>query len=258
MESLTISLVQADLKWEDIDANLLHFDQLLKEIPDNSEIVILPEMFSTGFTMQVDKFKKPVGRKSFHWLQQKAKSLQKVLVGSVLTEQNGKYFNRMVWMRPDGTYEYYDKKHLFQMGGEHKVMTAGNRQVVVTHKGKRFMLQICYDLRFPCFVRNAYQKGNYKYDAIIYIANWPQVRKQAYMSLLKARAVENQCFVIWVNRVGVDGKGVAHSGDTQIVDATGKTQVIAEKEEQILTHTLDFSALNQFRNRFQVGLDWDK
>ncbi len=257
MESLTISLVQADLKWEDIDANLRHFDQLLMDIPEESEIIILPEMFSTGFTMQVDKFEKPLGLKSFTWLQQKAKILQKVLVGSVLTEQAGKYYNRMYWMRPDGTFDYYDKKHLFQMGGEHKVMTAGNRQVVVTHKDRRFMLQICYDLRFPCFARNTYQNGVYQYDAIIYIANWPQVRKQAYMPLLKARAVENQSFVIWVNRVGVDGNGIAHSGDSQVVDATGKTLEMEENKEQIITHTLNFSELDQLRNRFQVGLDWD-
>ena len=260
-EKIHISLVQADLVWEDEAANLSRFDRLLNQINAQTEIIILPEMFATGFTMNVRKFNKSVGNQAFEWLKQKASELNKIIVGSLLTEVDGRYYNRMYWMRPDGSYEYYDKRHLFHMGGEHKVMTAGNKKVFVDYKNKRFQLQICYDLRFPVWSKNNYNKTNdaYDYDVIIYIANWPESRKQAYQSLLKARAIENQAFVVWVNRVGQDGNDICHSGDSQILDPYGNTLIeAASGREQIVNFEVDFRVQNTLRNHFKVGLDWDK
>ncbi len=256
-----IALIQGDLVWEDEIANLKKFDGLLTQIEPHTEIIVLPEMFATGFTMNVQKFNKPVGYQSFEWLKRKASELDKIIVGSLLTEEKGKYYNRMYWMRPDGSYDYYDKRHLFQMGGEDKVMTAGNRKVFAAYKNRRFQLQICYDLRFPVWSKNNYDPatGTYDYDAVLYIANWPEARKQAYMSLLTARAVENQAIVIWVNRVGKDAKQVEHSGDSQVVDAHGDILVKASAgKEEIINCKLDFSAVDSLRKNFKVGLDWDK
>ena len=260
-DTINISLVQADLVWEDEPANLKKFDRLLETVDPKSEIVVLPEMFATGFTMNVQKFKKPVGYQSFEWMKRKASELDKIITGSLLTGENGKYYNRMYWMRPDGTFEYYDKRHLFQMGGEDKVMTAGKRKVFVACKNRRFQLQICYDLRFPVWSKNNYDKetDRYDFDAVIYIANWPESRKQAYMSLLKARAVENQAFVIWVNRVGKDARKIVHSGDSQVVDPYGNILVKADAGKEMVTYCkLDFSTVDKLRNTFKVGLDWDK
>ncbi len=258
---INISLIQPDIIWENIPANLDKYESLLTEVPKETEIIILPEMFATGFTMQVDHFNSPVGVEVFEWLQQKAFDLQKIIVGSILTEEASRYYNRLYWMRPDGTYEFYDKRHLFHQGGEDRIMTAGQSRVVVTYKGIRFLLQICYDLRFPVWSKNKYDqaKDTYDYDAIIYVANWPESRKQAYENLLKARAIENQAVVIWVNRVGEDGQGIKHSGDTKIIDGLGNLQGQAPAgKEIVLTGQIDFQNLFELRKRFKVGLDWDK
>ncbi len=258
--TIRTALVQMDIKWEDIEANLKKLDLWLQKIPAEIELVILPEMFSTGFTMDIETLPKPAGLKSFEWLKDKAIKLNKILVGSILTEKEGKYYNRMYWMRPDGTFEYYDKRHLFHMGGEHKIMTAGKERKIINHKGIKFMLQICYDLRFPVWSKNRYDKkaDEYDYDVLIYIANWPESRKEAYLNLLKARAIENQSSVIWVNRVGKDGKNIIHSGDSQYIDPKGK---IIEKAkagmEEIIYIDIENKTVKNLRENFKVGLDWD-
>jgi len=257
---LKIGLIQTDLIWEDTQANLAKFDALFKTVNDDVEILILPEMFATGFTMKVDKLKKPLGQLAFNWLKNKAHSLDKILVGSILFEENRKYYNRLFWMRPDGSYEFYNKRHLFQMGNEHKVMTAGDKPIIVSYKNTKFNLQVCYDLRFPVWSKNKYnlKTDSYAYDVLLYVANWPNVRKQAYMSLLKARAIENQAFVIWVNRVGVDGNNRAHSGDTMLLDPLGNSKdSLPENVEKILYVTINLNELTTIRKNFKVGLDWD-
>ena len=259
-KSVKISLIQTDLAWEQTDKNLQNFDRLIEKVPSDSEIVILPEMFSTGFTMNVEKIEKPVGKKAFEWMKNKAKQIDKILVGSILFEQNAKFYNRMFWMPPDGNFQSYDKRHLFQMGGEHHIMTAGNKRTIVEFKGIKFLLQICYDLRFPVWSKNSFDKNSqtYEYDVIIYIANWPESRKYAYENLLKARAIENQSAVIWVNRTGKDGNDIYHSGDTCFVDETGKVRTKTEAgQEQILTFYLNKEQILNTRNSFKVGLDWD-
>jgi len=257
---LPISLVQMDISWENINQNLTKLDALLKKVPTESEIIVLPEMFSTGFTMNTQHLPQPLGYESFEWLKAKSKELNKIIIGSILTEENGKYYNRMYWMNPNGTYTGYDKRHLFHMGGEHKVMTAGTKQSIVKYKDLKFMLQICYDLRFPVWSKNKYNKktGEYKYDVLIYIANWPESRKHAYLNLLKARAIENQSFVIWVNRIGEDNKGNNHSGDTQLIDPSGEVLFKSKAhEEEILETTIEKETVKKLRENFKVGLDWD-
>ena len=257
---MKISLIQSDIIWANIQVNLKRFEILIAQVPTETEIVILPEMFATGFTMQAQDFPVPVGQEVFYWLQKQAEIHQKIIVGSVLTEENGKYYNRMYWMQPNGKYEYYDKQHLFHQAGEDKLMTAGNKRTIISFNGIKFMLQICYDLRFPIGSRNRYDRQNdtFDYDAIIYIANWPEVRKQAYLPLLKARAIENQSYVIWVNRVGVDGNRINHSGNSQIIDAQGNILVEAKAfSEQILSFDLNIASLYAYRKEFKVGLDWD-
>ncbi len=257
---IKFSLLQTDLVWEDELANLNKFDAILKHIDPDTDVIVLPEMFATGFTMNIKNFAKPVGKQVFEWLKLKAAKLQKVMVGSVLTEFEGRYYNRMYWMPPDGRYTYYDKKHLFQMGGEHKIMTAGKTRTIVKYKSWRFLLQICYDLRFPCWARNQYDSENdqFAYDGIIFVANWPEKRKYAYENLLKARAIENQSYVLWVNRIGKDGHNNAHSGDTKIIDPHGKILTFAPSfQEKNLTFELDKKTLQNARNAFKVGLDWD-
>lgn len=258
--NLHIALVQAGLVWENPKENFKLFDELLKDIDVKTDIIILPEVFSTGFTMQLENLEKPIGKTAFDWLQKKAISLRKTLVGSILFFEKDNYYNRMFWMQPDGNFSYYDKRHLFQMGEEHKVMTAGNKRVIIPYKDTNFMLQICYDLRFPVWVKNRYDKKNqqHDYDVLLYIANWPEVRKNAYLPLLQARAIENQSYVVWVNRIGKDDKGINHSGDSQVVDPLGN--IIAqmpENKEGVLYATIDLQKLKALRKSFKVGLDWD-
>jgi len=259
--NIKLALIQADLLWQNTQGNLAKFDKLLAGLPTDIDIVILPEMFATAFTMQVEKLEKPVGKLALEWLQIKAKNLNKILLGSLLYEEKNKYYNRMFWVNPDGSYNFYDKRHLFRMGNEEAVMTAGNQRVIVPYKGMKFMLQVCYDLRFPVFVKNNFDKQSksYEYDAIVYIANWPEVRKQAYTQLLKARAIENQAYVIWVNRVGTDNKGTLHSGDTQVIDPYGNViSQLPPYHESILYAHIDLDNLQEIRKNFKVGLDWDE
>jgi predicted amidohydrolase len=175
-----------------------------------------------------------------------------------LIEDGGKYFNRMFWVKPDGFYETYDKRHLFRMGNEHKTMSAGAERKIVELKGWKINMQICYDLRFPVWSKNNFEDGKYEYDALLYIANWPEIRSLAYKSLLTARAIENQSYVIWVNRVGKDGNNIYHTGDTMILDPYGEIiyQIEAGKEQRI-SGTLSKQKLEDFRKKFTVGMDWD-
>ena len=260
-KTIDISLIQADLIWEDTDGNLQKIDELLKQVPKETELVILPEMFSTGFTMNVNNLEKPVGQKAFYWLKETVRKTKKIIIGSILTEEDNRYYNRMYWMRPDGSFDYYDKRHLFHQGGEDKVMTAGNRKVIFNYKDNKILLQICYDLRFPVWSKNNYdvKTDSYDYDAVIYIANWPESRRYAYENLLKARAIENQAIVIWVNRIGADKNGIFHSGDSQVIAGNGEILAKAVgNKEQIISYSIDFLQLNSLRNNFKVGLDWDK
>ncbi len=258
MTDLKVTLVQSDIVWESRDENLENFSSKLDSIKENPDLIILPEMFATGFSMNVMKCAEKEDGRIVNWLKNEAKSKNSVVTGSVLIEDNGKYYNRMFWMKPDGSYETYDKRHLFRMGKEHLTMSQGNERKIVELNGWKINLQICYDLRFPVWSKNRYNNGEYEYDVLLYVANWPEVRKAAYLSLIPARAIENQCYVIWVNRTGYDGNGVLHSGDSMIADPYGK--IIAQANpgtEQFVSVTLSKQKLEDFRKKFAVGMDWD-
>ena len=256
---MNITLVQYDIIWENIDANLEKLFGVISAIEPEAELIVLPEMFATGFTMNVKKCAEKEDGRIVKWMKEIATQRKCVLTGSVLIEDEGRYFNRIFWMKPDGSYETYDKRHLFRMGKEHLTMSQGTQRKIVELNGWRVNLQICYDLRFPVWSKNRFIDGKYEYDLLMYVANWPLVRKDAYMSLLRARAIENQCYVVWVNRSGFDGNDIEHSGDSMIVDPYGK--IVAQAgpgEEQLVTGILSKQKLDDFRNKFTVGMDWDE
>ncbi len=255
---MTITLVQSDIFWENKDANLENFSAKLDRIGNNPDLIILPEMFATGFTMNAKKFAEKENGKTVSWLKNEAEKRNCVVTGSVLIEDDGRYFNRMFWMKPDGSYETYDKRHLFRMGKEHLIMSQGINRKIVELNGWKINLQICYDLRFPVWSKNRYRNGEYEYDMLIYVANWPEVRKEAYLSLIPARAIENQSYVIWVNRTGNDGNNIFHSGDSMVSDPYGKIVAQADPgKDQLMNVTLSKQIQEDFRKKFTVGMDWD-
>ncbi len=258
MKDLKISLVQTSLHWENRVLNLTLLDDKLSRMKEIPDLILLPEMFTTGFTMNAHKCGEDMNGQAMHWLTAKAEQLQCVVAGSILVEENGKFFNRFIWMQPDGKYATYDKRHLFRMGNEHKSMEMGRKRTIVKLKDWKCNLQVCYDLRFPAWSQNRYENGQYDYDLLLYVANWPAVRRQAYQILLPARAVENQAWVAWVNRVGEDGNGVDHAGDSAVYDPYGNLFASAgENVEEIITVTLPGDMLPAYRRKFEVGPDWD-
>lgn len=258
MQNLKIIILQSDIAWENIDQNLDNFDNKLSRVVEKPDLIVLPEMFNTGFTMNIATCAEKEDGKTVNWLKAKAKEKKCIIVGSLLVSEAGKYFNRMFWVNPDGHYETYDKRHLFRMGMEHQTMSQGFINKIVQFKNWKIKLQICYDLRFPVWSKNNFQNDQYDYDVLLYIANWPEVRNFAYKSLLTARAIENQGYVIWVNRIGNDGNGVYYSGDSMVIDPMGKVLAKARPGvEEMIFFELNRQHLNDLRNKFKVGLDWD-
>jgi predicted amidohydrolase len=257
-QPIKISLVQAQLAWADKDTNLSYFSRELDQLKGKTDLVLLPEMFATGFITDPSKISEKMDGKVLEWMKQTSATLDSVVAGSVVVEVGSTYFNRLIWMRPDGTYDFYDKRHLFRMGEEHTRFTAGNKPVIVDIKGWKVMLQICYDLRFPVWSKNRYINEKYEYDILVYLANWPAARKNAWQTLLPARAIENQSYCIGVNRVGDDGNGNAHDGGSVIIDFKGNLITgCADKESEIITHKIEYEPLKHFREQFKVALDWD-
>jgi len=259
MKDLKITILQSDLVWENPVQNLANFSLKISEIKENPDIIVLPEMFNTAFSINPDKCAETMTGITVEWMRSKAREKACVITGSLLIKENEKYFNRLIWMQPDGNFFTYDKRHLFRMSDEFKIFNGGSQRCIVELKGWKINLNICYDLRFPVWSRNTYKDGQYEYDLMIYVANWPGSRSFIWQTLLKARAIENQSYIIGVNRVGDDGFGTSHSGDSVIIDPVGNVLLQAEsfKEE---THTIDISKefITDFRNKFTVGLDWDE
>lgn len=250
---MKVTILQRDIVWAKPDENRKRSEEALMEVK-GSDIYVLPEMWSTGFAT------KPEGIaerdcSSLRWMQRMAETLNAAICGSIATEEDGVFRNRLYFVYPDGHYEYYDKHHLFTYGGEHRQFTAGDKRVIVDYRGKRILLQVCYDLRFPTFARN--RKGSERYDIAIYVASWPTVRVKAWSALLTARAIENQAFVIGVNRVGED-PGNRYCGASVILDAYGETIAACEpNKECTATAKLDFDALEAFKTAFPVLDDAD-
>ena len=253
MQDLKVTLIQTSLFWENIESNLSLFDEKIDSIRDETDLIVLPEMFTTGFSMNAEKLAQEMDGKAAVWLREKSRSRQTDITGSMIIRENGKYFNRLLWAKPDGTLFHYDKRHLFRMTGEEKVYSAGDRNITVELKGWRIRPFICYDLRFPCWTRNI----NNSYDVAIFIANWPEKRTSHWKTLLPARAIENQCYVIGLNRVGDDGNGYYHSGDSSVIDPAGIIIFRKQDEESVFTASLSYTALQEYRKSFPAWMDAD-
>lgn len=252
MKNLRITLVQTSLYWEDKVANLRQFDQMLTPLAGQTDLVILPEMFTTGFSMNAAALAEDMQGQTMQWLARKALDIQAVIAGSFIAKENEKFFNRLVWMRPDGSYETYDKRHLFTYAREHHYYTAGKEHLLVELKGWKILPLVCYDLRFPVWSRNVQD-----YDLLIYVANFPERRSHAWKSLLVARAIENLTYTIGVNRVGNDGNDIYYSGDSVLLDFAGQSLYQISHVEDVFTTTLSYQALQEFRQRFAFLNDRD-
>jgi omega-amidase len=252
---LRVTLVQQPLVWHDAAANRAHFDALLAPLANSTDVIVLPEMFTTGFSMEVEEFAEEAEGPTSKWLQQKANELRAAITGSVMTKDGKHFYNRMLWAEPGAPLRHYDKRHLFRMANEHQRFTPGDTSLVVTWRGFRVCLQVCYDLRFPVFSR---RRAGLEYDVLIYCANWPEPRRTAWQALLKARAIENLSYVVGVNRVGTDGRNLQYSGDSVAHDFLGEPLVQLGPEGAVITVPLDLPALRAFRERFPAHLDADR
>lgn len=252
LPNLNVALVQTTLAWHDCKANHAHFEDMLGQI-ENVDLVILPEMFTTGFTMESETLAEPENGITAKWLLSQAKRLNAVVTGSVIVRAaDGSHRNRLMWARPDGELLHYDKRHLFRMAGEHEHYTPGDRQVQFELKGWRIRPLVCYDLRFPVWSR-----GTQDTDLLLYTANWPGARRQHWNRLLPARAIENLCYVAAVNRVGIDGKGLAYTGDSQVLDFQGESLLNIGEADGVFQVSLSAQSLAAYRQRFPAYLDAD-
>ncbi len=257
MSDLTVTLIQTNLHWEDKAGNLKMFEEKINSIQHPTQIVVLPEMFSTGFSMSTAALAEDMNGVTVTWMKRIAAEKKIILTGSVIIKDKEQYFNRLIWMLPNGQYAYYDKRHLFAFAGEDKHYTSGNKRLIASVNGWKINLQVCYDLRFPVWARQS-SHVEPEYDIIIYVANWPERRMLAWRSLLAARAIENQCYVIGVNRVGYDGNDIYHSGNSMVRDAMGEVLYEKETDEDIFTITLSKDMLSEIRSKLPFLKDADE
>ena len=303
MSSLTITLIQPDLYWEDKAANLEHFETLIDGIKEKTQLVILPEMFSTGFSMRPADLAETMDGPTVAWMKQMAAQKKIILTGSLIIEEEGHYYNRLIWMLPNGQYGVYDKRHRFAYAGEDEHYTPGHRRLIASVNGWKVNLLVCYDLRFPVWSRQQMQMPPAtpsqhppdqasssvppatassapapsspsdpppsstrepappvapEYDLLVYVANWPERRSHAWKTLLQARAIENQVYVVGVNRVGNDGNAIYHSGDSMVIDPLGEVLYHTHKEESVFTCTLQREKLEEVRTRLPFWKDADQ
>jgi len=258
MNPLTITLLQTPLYWQQIDANLAMLEEKIWQIDRPTDLIILPEMFSTGFTQEAAGLAEPMNSKTFRWMKQQAAQTKAVVTGSYIVREQQNYHNRLLWMRPDGSFSFYDKRHLFRMAQEEKTFTAGESRLIEELQEWKICPLICYDLRFPVWSRNRLLPNQtLAYDVLLYVANWPAPRKQAWKVLLASRAMENSCYTIGVNRVGEDGNGISYSGDSRVVDCRGEELADLTDQDCIHTMELSYDDLAAYRQKFPVHLDAD-
>lgn len=254
MKNLTVALLQTSIYWEEIEQNLAHFEKLLKSLKDKADLIILPEMFTTGFSMEPEKLAEGMDGTAVTWLKKQAAELGCVVTGSLIIKEDNHHFNRLVWMPPSWNFSVYDKRHLFRMGNEHHHYAQGKVKLIRKIGEWRIRPLICYDLRFPVWSRNRNDC-----DLLVFIANWPEARREVWKTLLKARAIENQVYVIGVNRIGRDGNGIDYSGDSVVIDPGGNVMSnIQPCEEKVEIVTISMKELNEFREKFPVNLDADE
>lgn len=257
MSQLTVTIIQTNLHWEDKAANLQMLEEKINSIREKTELVVLPEMFSTGFSMKPELLAETMEGETVQWMKKIAAAQKIILTGSVIIEDAGNYYNRLIWMLPNGQYGVYDKRHRFGFAGEDNHFSAGSKRLIASVKGWKINLLICYDLRFPVWARQQSQPGGPEYDLLIYVANWPERRSHAWKTLLQARAIENQCYVIGANRTGNDGHEIYHSGDSMIIDPMGEVLYTRNNEEDIFTMTLDRTQLETVREKLPFLKDAD-
>jgi len=262
MSTLTITGIQSTLHWEDKKANLQMFEEKIFSISKPTEIVVLPEMFSTGFSMQPEKLAETMNGETVQWMKQIASKKKVILTGSVIIEENGNYHNRLVWVLPNGQVGYYDKRHLFAYADEDEHYTPGEKRLIASVKGWKINLLVCYDLRFPVWSRQSPPPSGEvgrgpEFDVLIYVANWPERRVHAWTTLLRARAIENQCYVVGVNRTGDDGNKIHYTGESMAIDPMGEILYHKKDEEDLFTVTLDRSVLEKTREKFPFWKDAD-
>ena len=251
---MKISVIQPDLIWEDKSRNFFNLDALILPLYNKTDLVILPEMFNTGFSMNPELLGEPPEANTFAWMKNNAQKGNFGLCGSYIVKENMNFFNRFVFVSPENKSWYYDKRHLFRMGEEDKFFSPGKSRLVFTFRGVKISPYICYDLRFPVWSRNRND-----YDLSVYIANWPESRREAWSTLLKARAIENQCYVAGANRIGTDGYGVKYCGDSMIINPRGEIIVSADSNEECyLTGEISLTDLSDFRKEFPVHRDSDE
>ncbi len=264
MSTLTITTIQADLHWQDKEANLRMLEDKLRNIEEKTEIIVLPEMFSTGFSMQPADYAEKMDGETVGWMKEMAAKYRAIITGSLIIEEDGQYYNRLIWMLPNGQYWSYDKRHLFAFAGEDEQYSPGNKKLIASVKGWKINLQVCYDLRFPVWARQGapiYTEDNTlhpQYDILLYVANWPERRSHAWKTLLCARAIENQCYVVGVNRVGKDGNDIYHSGNSMVIDPLGEVLYHMANEEDTFTITLQKDHLDAVRTKFPFWRDADE
>jgi len=254
--SLTLTLIQTNLHWEDKQANLTMFEEKINNIKEKTEIVILPEMFSTGFSMRPELLAETMDGETVQWMKKIAAQKGIILTGSLIIRKEDYFFNRLIWMLPNGEYGYYDKRHLFAYGDEDRHYTSGSKRLIASVKGWKINLLVCYDLRFPVWARQQTQEEP-EYDLLIYVANWPERRIHAWKTLLQARAIENQCYVAGVNRTGNDGNNIYYSGESMVVNALAEILYQKAHEEDVFSITLQKDSLEEIRNKFPFWKDAD-
>jgi len=253
-ETLRVAVFQFDLAWENPEANRTKIDEWLQKANRKMDVVFLPEMFTTGFSMNVAELAEPMDGETITWMKAKCAEHQLALCGSLIIKENNQFFNRLVFVAPSGEIEYYDKRHLFTMANEESHFQKGMERLIVTYNGWRICPLICYDLRFPVWSRNRNE-----YDILVYSANWPESRTEVWNTLLKARAIENQSYVVGANRVGVDGSKILYSGNSQLIDPKGSVlSAIADHHKGIVYAGFSYSELTEFRKKFPVLNDADQ
>lgn len=248
---MKVIIIQPDIKWEDRKSNILKYYDYFMNI-QKCDIIVLPEMFTTGFTMNPKLHYETMYGETISWMKFWASKIDTAICGSLVIKDSENYYNRFVFVKPDGSVEFYDKRHLFSLGKEDKFYERGIEQKIIEWRGFKILPIICYDLRFPVWSR--YTSDN-EYDMMICVANWPESRSIAWKTLLKSRAIENQSFVIGCNRIGLDGNGINHSGDSMIIGPIG--EILSEPHNDIIEYELDIDYLKKTRNDFQFLNDGD-
>ena len=252
-DKLKVAIIQSDLAWENPIQNRKNFSEKIESIGETVDVIVLPEMFATGFTMNAHTVAETMNGKTVSWMQEKAIETQAAIIGSLIILENNKYYNRLLFVEPSGTITTYDKRHTFTLAGEDKVYSSGTEKVIINYKGWKICPLVCYDLRFPVWARNVEN-----YDVLLYVANWPKARILAWETLLKARAIENMSYVVGVNRVGLDEAQNEYSGNSAVYDVLGTDiSVIKQNKEQIDVVTLERNHINFYRNKLNFLADKD-